>query len=96
MHENQIYLISAFQFLFFVIFLKRFILLSVLDKKIDLFLLLIIFYELTILSKLITLISGSANAYLYFIVTTLFESIIGLLFLFFKEDDPRLIIIPKH
>ena len=93
MHEKQIYLIAAFQFLFFVIFLKRFIISAILEKKINFFLLLLIFYELTILSKLITLISGSASAYMFFIITTVFEGILGLIFLYFREDDHRLIMI---
>jgi hypothetical protein len=90
-HEKQIYLMAAFQFLFFVIFLKRFIISTILEKKINFFLLLLMFYELTILSKLITLISGSASAYMFFIITTMFEGIIGFIFLYFREDDHRLI-----
>ena len=75
-----------------IIFLKSFIL-EMLNKKIFLlFGLLLIFYELTIISKYLNLFTGMTDAYTYFIITSIFQILFGLFFSLFKAGDNRLFI----
>ena len=97
---NFSYIISIRFFLFMSIthllilfyFLKDFIVGFFKSKIFDIFLMLLIFYELTIVTKNLNLISGFADAHFYFFITSILEILIGLFFCFFKTDNPRFIL----
>ncbi len=55
------------------------------------FYIVLLFYELTVISKFIAITIGIDNATGYFIVTTFVQIAFGLFFSIFREDDPRLI-----
>lgn len=52
----------------------------------------LILYETTIITKFINVLTNFTDAYIYFIITTIFEILIGLFFRPFKEDNPRLLL----
>ena len=59
------------------------------DRMINIFLVIMIFYELTALTKIATLITGFSNNYLYFGTTTAIQIILGLFFSVFRYDYKR-------
>ena len=86
---------SIFIFIHLLIFLKiilTFITELELEKTIKIFLIIFLLYELTVILKFINLITGFANAYSYFIITSIFEIFFGLFFSIFKEDDTRIVL----
>ena len=95
-YKQEIILISFIQFLLLLKFLKYFIFKLVNERLISIFLICLIFYELTLITKLLNLITGFANVYAYFFITTFFEIFIGLFFCIFKEDNPRILIKLKN
>jgi hypothetical protein len=87
----NIYLTGLIHLLIFLLLLQRLIIGLIIDRKFYLFLFLIIFCELTTISKYITIISGISGSYTFFYTTTIFETFIGIIFLIFREDNPLLI-----
>jgi hypothetical protein len=87
----NIYLTGLIHLLIFLLLLQRLIIGLIIDRKFYLFLFLIIFCELTTISKYITIISGVSGSYTFFYTTTIFETFIGIIFLIFREDNPLLI-----
>ena len=59
---------------------------------INIFVLLLAFYEITVVAKNINYLTGFTNDYYYYIITNIFEIIFGLFFIIFKADDGRLIL----
>ena len=84
----DIYLTAVIHLIIFILLFQRLIVGYILDRKFSLFLFLIIFCELTTISKFITIISGVSDSYVFFYTTTVVESLIGLIFIVFREDDP--------
>ena len=78
--------------LIFIKFLFTFISEIGLHKHIKYFLIVLLFYELTVIFKFINLITGFTDAYSYFIITSIFEFFVGVFFSVFKEDNPRIVI----
>jgi hypothetical protein len=87
----NIYLTAVIHMVIFILLFQRLIVGYILDRKFSLFLFLIIFCELTTISKFITIISGVSDSYVFFYTTTIVESIFGLIFLVFREDNPLFI-----
>jgi len=87
----QVYLTGIIHLVIFILLFQRLIIAFILEKKFYLFLFLIIFCELTTISKYITLVSGISDSYIYFYITTIVEALIGVIFVIFKEDNPLLI-----
>jgi hypothetical protein len=91
-YKQEFALISFLNFLLFLKFLKNFILMLVKGWVINFFLICLIFYELTAITKFLNLITGFTTAAAYFIATTSFEVLIGLFFCVFREDSPGLLV----
>lgn len=73
------------------IFLRRFIHNFYFMNMVNIFLLGLIFYEFTVITKFMNLITGFTNAYYYYVITSVFQIIFGLFFSVFREGDTRLI-----
>ncbi len=61
-------------------------------KKNNLFLLFLVIYQLTIISKFLNLLLGFADATAFFIITSIFQIAFGLFFSIFREDNPKLVL----
>lgn len=83
--------LSALDFLIFLILLKGFIINFVKSNHINVFLLVLIFYEIMDTAKFLNYFTGFTNDYLYFNISNSFEILFGLFFIIFKADDRRLL-----
>lgn len=91
-HKFDIILIDVINFFILIAFLTDFILLYTTKRIYSLPLMLLILYELTVITKYLTILTEYKNAYPYFVLASIFEAVIGLFFCVFKEDNPRIII----
>ena len=91
-YKNEVALLSIFHFLFLFKFLQNFIITLTEKKIINIFLVCLIFYEITAATKYFGLITGFVNANSYYLITTIFEILIGIFFCIFREDNPRILI----
>ncbi|MBM4171054.1 MAG: hypothetical protein FJ214_04200 [Ignavibacteria bacterium] len=80
----------AIQLLILAIFIKTFAVSYVFDKKILIFYLMLIFYQLTIISKFFNVLIGFADATAFFIITSIAQIFFGLFFSIYREDNARL------
>ncbi len=76
----------------FLVFLKDLIVEYVNTSTINLFYMMLVFYQLTMISKFLNLIIGFADATAFFIITSIAQIFFGLFFSIFREDNPRLIL----
>lgn len=83
--------IELIYFFIFAIFLTGFIKEYAIEKKVNLFKILLLFYILTAISKILLVMLGYTYATPFFIITSIFQAIIGLYFSIFREDNPRFI-----
>ena len=83
--------LSIIHFFILMIFLKELIIPFVKENLINIFLVALIFYEITIVVKSLNYLTGFTNNYIYWVTTSVFEIIFGLFFIIFKSDDKRLI-----
>lgn len=72
--------------------LKTLITAYVEQKKLNLFYVVLIFYLLTLILKYFNLLLGFADAYAFFIITSIAQFAFGLFFSIFREDDSRLLV----
>lgn len=84
----NIYITAIIHLVIFILLLQRLIVGFIFERKFKLFLFLIIFCELTTISKFLTIISGVTDSFMYFYVTTIIEALIGIIFLIFRDDNP--------
>lgn len=84
-------LIGELVFLFIIV-LKLFAEQSIAKKSLNLFYVILLFYYLTVILKILIVIIGTPHANEYFIITTIFQILFGLFFSIFREDDPRLLV----
>ena len=75
-----------------LIFLRIFITNYVNYRKINLFTLLLIIYELMFTLKFFNFIIGFADAVAFFIITSFAQIALGFFFSIFREDNPRLLV----
>lgn len=75
-----------------LIFIKNLITTFANDRKINLFYLMLVIYELLSIFKFFNLLIGFADAIAFFIITSIFQIAFGLFFSIFREDNPRLIL----
>lgn len=61
-------------------------------RHVNIFLLLLIFYEITLIAKYINYLTGFSNDYYYYIITTVFEILFGIFFIIYKADDNKLVL----
>jgi hypothetical protein len=74
----------------FTIFLKDFVWETVTNKAFDLYFIMLIIYELSILVRLFYAANGSSMGLYYYVVLTILEIFIGIFFTIFRENNPRL------
>ena len=75
-----------------LIFLKQFMTTFYAKQNlVDIFSLLLIFYEIMNIAKFLNYLTGFTNDYFYFNITTSFEILIGIFFIIFKADNKRLV-----
>lgn len=72
--------------------LKLFITEYVNRRKTNLFILVLIFYQLTTISKFLNVLIGFVDATAFFNITSIAQIAFGLFFAIFREDNPRLLI----
>ena len=92
--NNSIFLstVIIFNLITVLILLKNFIVTYVDNRKMNLFLVVIIFYFCTSILKFFNILIGFADATAFFIITSIAQIIFGLFFSIFREDDPRLMV----
>ena len=71
-------------------FIKRFFI-ELINNKINIYVIILIIYELTTIIKFIVANNESELGILYFTSTSVFEIFIGIFFIFFKEDSPKIL-----
>ncbi len=77
------------------IFIKQLTLRLFNSKVINLFILILVFYEITVVTKSFNLITEFTGAHFYYLITSIFEFFIGMYFCIFKEDSPNTTITLK-
>lgn len=87
---QEIILLSFLDFVLFLSFLKHFILKLVKGKELNIFLICLIFYQLTAITKFLNIITGFTTAYAYLLATNVFEMLIEIFFCIFKENSEKL------
>lgn len=86
--ENQYFIILiAIQVLILTTILKKFIVNFALNKNINLFQLILIFYLLTVITKFFNVLIGFADASAFFIITTVAQIIFGFYFSIVRENN---------
>ena len=91
-NNQSLIILLAFQFLILSVILKKFIVNYVFDKKINFFLLVLIFYFLTIITKFFNVLTGFADATAFFLITSIAQVIFGLYFSIVREDKPKIVL----
>jgi hypothetical protein len=61
-------------------------------RSLSVFMAVMIFYEITLLTKFGSILTGDANNYIYYMITSVMQILLGLFFLIFKYDYKRLIL----
>lgn len=90
---NNIFLIiGIIHLIIFLVFIKDFIIIFVNKDLVNVFLVILSFYEITIITKDFNLLTGITDANIYFAITTIFEILFGLFFCVFRSDDNRLLL----
>ncbi|MEG8947967.1 hypothetical protein [Rosettibacter firmus] len=74
----------------FINFLKEFIINAVSMNSINIFYLVLMFYELTIITKILNLVLGFSDATAFYFITSIFQIAFGLFFSIFREDKTRI------
>lgn len=86
----MIYSIILSTIFILVVFLMHTLRFVAATSMINIFHLMLLFYEVTIIAKVILLLNYSETAFIYFIATSLFQVLIAIWFTIFKEDNPKL------
>jgi hypothetical protein len=87
-HRNEIILVYILlQMGITLIILKNLITNYVSTGKLNLFLFVFLFYQLTTITKFSNLLIGFTDAFAFFVLTTIVQIIIGLFFSVFTESD---------
>jgi hypothetical protein len=91
-YKQEFFLICIFHFLLFFKFIQTFIIQLVKGKVINLFLLCLFFYELTLITKFFVLIVDWKTGNIYLVLTTIFEMLFAIFFCIFKQDSRKILI----
>ena len=89
--DESFILNALIHFLILITLSKDFIKIYFKERKISLFVAVIILDEFINILRYLGVISGASNGYFYFYASTAFEILIGLFF-WIKEDNPKLLI----
>jgi hypothetical protein len=90
MQTNQLFLILIFHFLILFIFIKKIMLKLYQLGEFNWFYLVLIFYEITAVVKLIVFISGAEIGILFYYLTVAFQFLVAIFFTIFREESPTL------
>lgn len=85
--KQSLIILLAFQFLILSVILKKFIINFALNKRINFFQLVLIFYVLTIITKFLNLLTNFADATAFFIITSIAQIIFGFYFSIVRENN---------
>ena len=89
--SNEIIFI-IFRALILAVFMKQFILKMFHEDIFSIFLIILIFYEFTLITKFINILTGFANASYYYIITSIFEFFIGVFFCIYRDSSAKILI----
>ena len=78
------------ELLIFLVVLKLYITEYANSRRPNLFIIVLLFYELTNIFKFLNLLIGFADATAFFIITSIAQIAFGLFFAIFREDNPKL------
>jgi len=78
--------VPIIHFIITIVFMKELLVKFVFDRMLNIFYLMLIFYEFTIILKYFNVILGFTDATAFFIITTIFQIAFGLFFSIFRED----------
>jgi len=87
-------IISHTCILFFLI--RRALFFVAANRKVNIFQLVLILYETSIIMKLLAFLTNAEVGQLYFLITTIFEIFIAVFFIIFKEDNQKLLLSIKN
>ena len=77
-------------------FLRRSIYFIAVHSKLNIFNIMLVLYELSILLKVVTLLANAKTGVAFFYITDIFQILIAIFFSIFKENDSRLFINLKN
>jgi hypothetical protein len=89
---NLLFLILILHVLILSIFIKQSVILLHQSGELNYFLLVLIFYEITVLLKVIVFISGTDTGIMFFYLTLSFQILVALFFTIFREESSILTI----
>lgn len=90
-NNSQLLLLLFTNSIILFILLRNYIV-EFVNKKNNLFLLFLVIYQLTNISKFLNLLLGFADATAFFIITSIFQIAFGLFFSIFREDNSKLVL----
>lgn len=90
MLSNPLFLVLILHFLILLIFIKKLMLKLYQSGEFNWFYLALIFYEITVILKVIVFINGTEVGVLYFYLTLAFQFLIAIFFTIFREENPLL------
>ncbi len=82
--------LAVIHFLIFIKFLEMYIKRLTQENILDIFLTVILFYEITIITKNIIVVTDIKTGIIYFILTSIFEVLMGVFFCLFTDKTPFL------
>lgn len=90
MLSNLLFLILILHFLILFIFIKKLMLKLYHSGEFNWFYLVLIFYEITVILKVMVFISSTEIGILYFYLTLAFQFLVAIFFTIFRENSPLL------
>lgn len=84
------YLVLGIHLLIFIKIIQRMIINLHFQGELNIFFLVLAFYELSLLIKGIVYLSGTFSGFIFFFITLAFQIIIAVFFIIFREDNPKL------
>lgn len=86
------YFIIFIHFLILLIFTKRTLLFAVDTNQLNFFHLVLLFYEVSIIFKMLSVVENFSSGIYYYAISNIFQVIIAIFFTIFNENDKRLLI----
>ena len=90
LHLSHLFLVLIFHFLILLIFIKKSMIMLYQFGEFNLFYLVLIFYEITVIINVIVFISGTEIGILYHYITLAFQFLIAIFFTIFREENALL------
>jgi len=88
--SNPLFLVLIFHFSILLIFIKKLMVKLYQLGEFNWFYLVLIFYEITVILKVIVFISGTEIGVLYFYLTLAFQFLVAIFFTILREENPLL------